>query len=362
MNQLKLDLQFFAGEKTEKATPKKREDERKKGKVAKSQDVNTALILFSSFIVLFVLGSYMKEHMMQLYIESFTIDIHETVDYNVVMKILKQKLMQFGMLVLPMMGVVGIISIAGNLLQVGFLFTSEPLKLDLKKINPISGAKRIFSIRAFVELAKSMLKIFLIGTITFSVIWIYKDEMMMLALKEPENAVSFFGETTIIMGIAAALALLFLAVLDYMYQKYDFEKNIRMSKQDIKDEHKNIEGDPLIKSRMREKQRQIATSRMMEEVPKADVVITNPTHYAIAMKYDEEQASAPFVLAKGTDHIALRIKEIAKEKNIMTVEDKPLARAMYDVVDLNEIIPEEFYQAVAEILAYVYQAEKMVNG
>src|SRR5699024_3872084 len=138
---------------------------------------------------------------------------------------------------------------------------------------------------------------------------------------EPENAVSFFGETTIIMGIAAALALLFLAVLDYMYQKYDFETNIRMSKQDIKDEHKNIEGDPLIKSRMREKQRQIATSRMMEAVAKAHVVITSYTQYAVAMKYDEEQASAPFVLEKGTDHIALNIIDIAKEKKIRTVED-----------------------------------------
>src|SRR5699024_146734 len=223
-------------------------------------------------------------------------------------------------------------------------------------------AKRIFSLLPSVPLAKSMLQIFLTGTITISDIRISTAATTMLASKEPENAVTSFGETNVITGIAAALAFLFLAVLDYIYQNYDFEKNIQMSKQDIKDEHKNIECDPLIKSRMREKQRQIATSRMMEEVPKADVVITNPTHYAIAMKYDEEQASAPFVLAKGTDHIALRIKEIAKEKNIMTVEDKPLARAMYDVVDLNEIIPEEFYQAVAEILAYVYQAEKMVNG
>lgn len=362
MQQLKLDLQFFAGEKTEKATPKKREDERKKGKVAKSQDINTALILFFGFILLFVLGTYMKEQMMQLYVESFTVHIHESIDYESVMKLVKQKLVQFGMIVLPMMVVVGIISIASNLLQVGFLFTSEPLKLDLKKINPISGAKRIFSVRAIVELAKSMFKIALIGTITFSVIWINKDEMMMLALKDAENAVAFFGQTTIIMGVSAAIALLFLAVLDYLYQKYDFEKNIRMSKQDIKDEHKNVEGDPLIKSRMREKQRQIATSRMMAEVPKADVVITNPTHYAIAIKYDEDQASAPYVLAKGTDYIALKIKDIAKEQQIMTVEDKPLARAMYDVVNLNEVIPEDFYQAVAEILAYVYQAEKMVNG
>lgn len=361
MKLLQLDLQYFAGEKTEKATPKKREDERKKGKVAKSQDVNTALILFFAFILLAVMGSFMKDHMLKLYVDAFTEYISMEVTYDTIMIIFINVLQEFAMIVLPMMAIVGVISVAANLLQVGILFTSEPLKFDLKKIDPISGAKRIFSIRAIVELLKSMFKIVIIGTITFSVIWIYKDDMMMLALKSPENAVSFFGRTTIIMGIAAAIALLFLALLDYMYQKYDFEKNIRMSKQDIKDEYKNIEGDPLIKSRLREKQRQIATTRMMAEVPKADVVITNPTHYAIAIKYDEDVAAAPYVVAKGTDTTAQKIKEIAKEYDIMTIENRPLARSMYDQVELNEIIPEDFYQAVAEILAFVYQAEKKVN-
>src|SRR5699024_7919469 len=173
------------------------------------------------------------------------------------------------------------------MIQVGVLFTTEPLKFDLKKIDPIKGAKRIFSIRAIVELLKSLLKITLIGATTFLIIWIYKDDMMMLAMKHPENAVQFFGKVTIVMGVAATILLLILAVLDYMYQKYDFEKNIRMSKQDIKDEHKNIEGDPLIKSKLREKQRQVAMSRMMSEVPQADVIITNPTHFAVAIKYDE---------------------------------------------------------------------------
>jgi len=183
----------------------------------------------------------------------------------------------------------------------------------------------------------------------------------MLALKHPENAVAFFGRVTIIMGVAATIALIILAVLDYMYRKYDFEKSIRMSKQDIKDEHKNIEGDPLIKSKLKEKQRQVAMNRMMAEVPKADVVITNPTHYAIAISYDETVASAPIVVAKGTDAIALKIKEIAKEYDVITVENKPLARSLYEVVDINEVIPEQFYQAVAEVLAFVYQAEKKVN-
>ncbi|MBO1003791.1 flagellar biosynthesis protein FlhB [Pseudogracilibacillus auburnensis] len=358
---LKLDLQFFAGEKTEKATPKKREDERKKGRVAKSQDINTALLLLASFFLLFVMGTYMKEHMLSLYATTFTEFIHWEVDLESSNKLLKEVLIQFAFIVAPVMTIAFIISIAANLLQVGFLFTTEPLKFDLKKIDPIKGAKRIFSIRALVELLKSLLKIVFIGTITFTVIWMFKDEMMMLALKHPENAVAFFGKVTIIMGIAATIALLFLAVLDYMYQKYDFEKNIRMSKQDIKDEHKNVEGDPLIKSKLREKQRQVAMRRMMAEVPKADVVITNPTHYAIAIKYDESVTSAPYVVAKGTDQTAQKIKEIAKEHQVMTMENKPLARALYDQVEVNDVIPEQFYQAVAEILAFVYQNEKRVN-
>src|SRR5699024_9402241 len=249
-------------------------------------------------------------------------------------------------------------AVAANLLQVGILFTSEPLKFDLKKISPIQGAKRIFSVRAIVELLKSLLKIAVIGTITFSVIWLYKADMMQLAFKPIASAVAFFGQVTVIMGIATILALIFLAVLDYMYQRYDFEKNMRMSKQDIKDEHKNIDGDPLIKSKIKEKQREIATSRMMSEVPSADVVITNPTHYAIAIKYDENQASAPFIVAKGVDNIALKIKEIAKKHDVVTVENRQLARSLYGEIEIGDQIPEHFYQAIAEILAYVYRLNK----
>ena len=358
---LRLDLQYFAGEKTEKATPKKRQDERKKGRVAKSQDVNTAILLLFCFIILFVLGSFMKKTMLTLYEFTFTEYIHWEVTIPSVMQLLKEVIIQMALIIAPLMIVAVIAGIAANLLQVGFLFTTEPLKFDLKKIDPIKGAKRIFSIRALVELLKSFLKIIFIGVITFSIIWIYKDDMMMLSMKSVESAISFFGYMTIVMGIAATIALLLLSILDYVYQRYDFEKNIRMSKQDIKDEHKNVEGDPLIRSKIKEKQRQIATRRMMSEVPSADVVITNPTHYAIAIRYDETKASAPIVVAKGTGYLAQKIKEIAKSHDVITVENKSLARALYRTVEVDEVIPEQFYQAVAEILAYVYQLEKKVN-
>ncbi|SFA77358.1 flagellar biosynthetic protein FlhB [Lentibacillus halodurans] len=359
---LKLDLQFFAGaeEKTEKATPKKRQDEREKGKVAKSQDVNTAFLLFFCFMILFVYGSFMKDHMTALYQHTFTEYIHWEVTIDSVNQVMMEVFIEVATILAPVMITAIIAGLAANFTQIGFLFTTEPLKFDLKKIDPIQGTKKVFSIRALVELLKSLLKIVLIGVITFFVIWIYKDDMMMLAFKNAENAIGFFGEVTIMMGIAAAIALLFLSVFDYVYQKYDFEKNIKMSKKDIKDEHKNMEGDPLIKSKRKERQREMATRRMMSEVPSADVVITNPTHYAIAVKYDEAEATAPFIVAKGADQIALKIKDTAKANDVVTVENKSLARALYDTIEIGDVIPEAFYKAVAEILAYVYRLEKKI--
>lgn len=355
---LKLNLQYFAGEKTEKATPKKREDERKKGKVSKSQDVNTAILLLLSFVTLAIFGSSMKEGMTSVYRHSFTEYIHWELTPETVMLVFTEVVIEVAKVLAPVMLVAVIAGVASNLMQFGFLFTTEPLKFDLKKIDPIQGAKRIFSIRALVELLKSLLKIVFIGVITFAFIWVHKDEMMMLSQKNVDSALGFFGQVTITMGIAATIALLFLAVLDFAYQKFDFEKNLRMSKQDIKDEHKNVEGDPLIKSKLKEKQRQMAMQRMMSDVPTADVIITNPTHYSIAIKYDEDKASAPYVVAKGVDQVALKIREVAKAHDIMTVENRQLARGLYEVIEIGGLIPEQFYQAVAEVLAYVYRLEK----
>lgn len=358
--QLKLDLQFFAGEKTEKATPKKRNDERKKGRVAKSQDVNTAFLFLFVLIMMAVFGSFMKDSMLALFQHTFTEYINWELTEKSVFQVFREGIINFVKIVAPIMVIAMVAGVAASLMQVGFMFTTEPLKFDLKKIDPIQGAKRIFSVRALVELLKSLLKISVIGTITFMVIWIYRDEMLMVAFKNADNALAFFGKVTLIMGFAATIALLVLAVFDYAYQRFDFEKNIRMSKQDIRDEYKNIEGDPLIKSKIKEKQRQIAMRRMMSEIPNADVVITNPTHFAVAIKYDEDKAGAPYVVAKGVDSIAFKIREIAKANDVMTVENRPLARSLYASVEIGEVIPEEFYQAVAEILAYVYRMEKKV--
>ncbi|WP_208592517.1 flagellar biosynthesis protein FlhB [Gracilibacillus suaedae] len=358
--ELRLDLQFFAGEKTEKATPKKRQDARKKGQVAKSQDVNTAILLFFVFIILLVTGDNLKSTMSDMFSKSFTEYIHHDVTEEELFSMFLDVLSQISIAIAPIMLIAIVAGLASNFMQIGFLFTTEPLKMKLNKIDPIQGAKRIFSARALVELVKSLLKIVVVGVITFSIIWINRDEMMMLADKEVHGALAFFGQMTIQMGVAAAIGLLIISVIDYAYQKYDFEKQNRMSKNDVKDEHKNIEGDPLIRSKIKEKQRQMAMQRMMSEVPNADVVITNPTHYAIAIKYDERKADAPYVVAKGVDFVAMRIKDIARNHDVVMVENRPLARALYDQVEIDEIISEEFFQAVAEILAYVYRIQKKI--
>ncbi len=356
---LKLDLQYFAAdEKTEKATPKKRQDSRKKGQVPKSQDVNTGFLLLMVFGLLFLMGGRLKETLTGIFQHSFQEYITWEVTENQVYTVFVETLLEVSKVVIPLMGIAIIAGLTSNFLQVGVMFTGEPLKMDLKKLDPIQGAKKIFSVRALVELVKSLLKISLIGTITFSIIWLNKDHMLMVSQTSVEGALAFFGRTAVIMGLASALALLLLSVLDYSYQRFDHEKNIRMSKQDVKDEHKNMEGDPQIKSKIKEKQRQMSASRMMSEVPNADVVITNPTHYAIAVKYDEDKSDAPYVVAKGVDFLALKIKETAKMHDVITVENRPLARALYQHSEIDQSIDEQFYKAVAEILAYVYQLQK----
>ncbi|WP_100330925.1 flagellar biosynthesis protein FlhB [Bacillus xiapuensis] len=357
MRNSQLNLQFFAGEKTEKATPKKRQDSRKKGQVAKSQDINTAISFFAVFGFLFIAASFMGKRIIQLFHHSLEdyllMPVTEANLKLIVMEIMEQLMYILG----PVMLVALLAGLAANYLQVGFLLTGEPLKPKLEKIDPIKGFKRIFSMRALVELLKSIMKISFIGAVTFLVLWSNIEKVLKLSFKSIADSLQTVGILTLQMGLAASAVLLFLAVLDYLYQKYDFEKSIRMSKQDVKDEYKNMEGDPMIKSRIKQRQREMAMRRMMQEVPEADVVITNPTHFAIALKYDEEKLDAPYVVAKGVDYMAQKIKYIAGENDVTMVENRPLARALYDQAEIGDPIPEEFFKAVAEILAYVYRVK-----
>jgi flagellar biosynthetic protein FlhB len=268
-------------------------------------------------------------------------------------------ILQLAILILPVMFVALISGMAANVIQVGFLFTTETLKFDLGKISPAKGFKRIFSKRALMELFKSLCKIGLIAYVSVPFLLDRAPAFSYMMDMSVAQSMDLITDTafTVIWRILVIIAMI--AAADYLFQWYEYEESLKMSKQDIKDEYKNIEGDPQIKSKIKEKQRQLSQQRMMQDVPKSSVVITNPTHYAVALKYSEDM-DAPKLLAKGQDLMAKRIREIAAEADVPIVENRELARLIYDKVDIGRFIPEEMFQAVAEILAYVYQTRGRV--
>ncbi|GAE24270.1 flagellar biosynthesis protein FlhB [Halalkalibacter wakoensis JCM 9140] len=358
----RLNLQYFAEEKTEKATPKKRQDTRKKGQVAKSTDVNTAIILLLVFLFLWMFGGLLGETLFNLLKHTFQTYLLMDMTEATVSTLFYELVMEAALVLLPIMVIALIAGVAASYIQVGVLFAPEAVKMKLSKLDPIKGAKRIFSVRAIVELLKSLLKISLAGLVVFVIIWMSLEDVMLLSQKSVSEGFAMIAQLTALLGIAVAIILLILSIPDYLYQKYDHEKQMKMSKKDIKDEHKNMEGDPRIKSKRKQKQMEMAMQRMMQEVPKADVVITNPTHFAVALRYDEEKADAPFVVAKGVDFVAQKIKGIAADHEVVTVENKPLARALYHQADIGDQVPEDLFKAVAEILAYVYRLKnKQIN-
>ncbi|TAA72204.1 flagellar biosynthesis protein FlhB [Planococcus salinarum] len=358
---LVLDLQFFAGEKTEKATPQKRQESKRKGQVAKSPEVAAAMIMLGGILLLFFTGGWMLEQILGI----FRINLTQFISWELTPASTRTMLEQMayeGFKIMVPMALIGMVfGFLGNYIQIGPIFSSDPLMAKFERIDPIKGAKRIFSVRALVELAKSLLKISIIGTAAFLVLWLAKEELFLLSQQSVPHALSFVGGLVIKLGLTASLILLSLAVLDYIYQKYEFEKGIKMSKQDIKDEYKKAEGDPLIKQKIKEKQRQMSMNRMIQDLPNADVLITNPTHYAIAIKYDAETMESPQVIAMGKDHLALKIKEKAKELDIVIMENKPLARALYAQVEVGDYVPEDLFMAVAEVLAYIYRLKGKIS-
>ncbi|GAE36044.1 flagellar biosynthesis protein FlhB [Halalkalibacter akibai] len=364
MSQLKVkvNLQFFAEEKTEKATPKKRQDTRKKGQVAKSTDINTAIILLLVFLFLWLFGGMMGSTLINLLKHTFQTYLLMDITEANFAALFIELILEAALVLLPVMVIALFAGLAASYMQVGVLFAPEAIKMKLSKLDPIKGAKRIFSVRALVELVKSLLKISLAGLVVFIIIWYSLEDVMLLSQKNVADGFFIIAQLVVVLGVSVALLLLVLSIPDYLYQKYDHEKQMRMSKKDIKDEHKNMEGDPRIKSKRKQKQMEMAMQRMMQEVPKADVVITNPTHFAVALRYDEEKADAPFVVAKGVDFMAQKIKGIAAEHNVIMVENRPLARALYAQADIGDQVPEDLFKAVAEVLAYVYRLKnKQVN-
>ncbi|WP_059172720.1 flagellar biosynthesis protein FlhB [Bacillus sp. FJAT-27445] len=353
---LRLDLQCFA-EKTEKATPRKKQDARKKGQVAKSTDLSNALILLGSFSFLSFYGKLAGPRILRIFTSGLSDGLLWDLTEESTVLLFKNILIDAVLIAAPVIFIAWLAAIVSTLSQVGFLITGESIKFDLKKIDPIAGAKRIFSIRSLVELLKSILKVILITTVAGLYLWNQKEIVLKLPQMDPFLIVSTLTALTVKMGMIVSAVYLILAVADLFYQRYEHAKNLKMSKQDIKDEHKKTEGDPLIKQKIKEKQRQVASARMMQDVPKATVVVTNPTHYAVAIAYEAGKMSVPVVVAKGTDFLALKIREIAKEHRVIIMENKPLARSLYAGVEIGEEIPEELFKAVAEVLAYVYRVK-----
>ncbi len=357
---VEFDLQLFAEERTEPATPRKRQKAREKGQVHRSIELNSVVLLAAGTMMLyFFSGSMIEKYttFLQYMLRSIGSN-HDVFNLTDIVFVIGNTISFFVRLILPFMLVCFVAALMVNIVQVGFLLTAEPLRPNLNRFNPVEGIKRMFSLRSVVELAKSIAKAVIIGYVLYiSIKGAYPfliDTMKM----SPLVAMIEVGRIVFWTVVKAIVVLLILAVVDYYYQRWEFEKNIRMTKQEIKDEYKQTEGDPQIKARIRRKQLELAKKRMMQELPKAEVVITNPIFIAVALRYDPDVMNAPVVVAKGQRLIAQKIKEIAMKYDIPIVENKPLARVLFFNVEVGEEIPPDLYQAVAEILAFVYNIKR----
>jgi flagellar biosynthetic protein FlhB len=345
-------------ERTEQATPKRREEAREKGRVAKSREVASAAIIFASLIYFyFNVGGFLDKLM------TVSASIFRSVGQTVI-SVDNISFMMTGLMgrvffiLMPLFSVIFIVSILANVVQVGFLVSPSVLQPEFSKIDPLKGFKRLFSLNSIVELVKNILKMVTIAVVAYVVVKNEVRNFLLLADQTAWDLLVYTGRVTFKILLSTGWVLLALAIFDYAYQHWEFEKGLRMTKQEIKDEMKNTEGNPLIKGRIKRLQREMARRRMMAAVPKADVVITNPTHLAIALKYDREKEVAPRVIAKGAGFIAEKIREVAGKNAVPLVENKPLAQVLYKMVDVNGLIPENLYRSVAEVLAYVYNLRK----
>lgn len=342
-------------EKTEEPTSKKIEDSKREGNVPKSAEVSGAAVLFFSslYLLFFADPVFMEMQRSMQYIYSF---IGQEVDGRTIYTITVTIIYSILFSMIPLFFIVLFCAIIFNLMQFGFILT--PIKLDIQKIDPISGFKNVFSMKKAIEALKLMAKltiIFIVMVILFALVW---DSILAMMDKSVRASLDAMIQLVLYFLLTILLIIIIFAIIDFFFTRYYYFKQLRMSKQEIKDEHKQLEGDPLVKSRIRQIQMKMSQQRMMADVPDADVVITNPTHYAVALKYDNEKSDAPVVVAKGIDFLALKIKEIALDSKVPLIEDPALARALYDQVDVERQIPESMYKAIAEIFTYIYNLNK----
>jgi flagellar biosynthetic protein FlhB len=354
------------GEKTEKATSHKRREERKKGHVMKSTDVVTAAFIIVTFVILRFTVRLMLVQSQDLLTEwigfaGMGFGENGTIDgrlphVKIIMDLTRVLVISAGLTLISTI----FISIMMTGLQTRFLFTTESMKFKLSKLNPIKGMAKFFNVNAIFEIGKSLLKMTVLVVIVFIEIRSRLPMFSALYDVEIQTALLVMGDTVFTIAMQIAIAFVVIAAIDFFWQRFRFEEDMKMTKQEVKEEYKNLEGDPQIKGKRRSIQQRMSLQRMMQAIPEADVIIRNPTHYAVAIKYDENKNNAPMVIAKGKDRVALRIIEIASEAGIMLIENKPLARVLYANVDIDREIPSDLYQAVAEVLAFVFKLRKGV--
>lgn len=347
------------GERTEEATQQRREDFRKRGQVAQTRELSSVLMLFCGVLVIWLMSRFFFQQILEIFNASFGDSMVGAVRDGDMFLALKVAVTRLGLIIAPIALVFWIVSFASSIIQVGFLYNEEALEVRWDRMDPVQGFKRLVSMRAFMEGLKAILKVTLILGIAYIML---RDQIQMLPQLMSfsiSQIFEFLGVIMVRLLASVGFFMLTLAGLDYLYQRWDLEREMRMTKQEVKEEVKSREGDPLIRARIKRVQRDIASRRMMEDVPKADVIITNPTHIAVALKYDETMVS-PKILAKGAELIAAKIREIAREHNIPIVENKPLARTMFKTLKVGQMIPRELYTAVAEVLSYVYRLKKRV--
>jgi len=344
-------------EKTEEPTAKKIEDARKEGNVPKSQDASGVITLFVAILALLMLFPFMAKHMFLLFSYYFSLIGMELTKVDM-LDIAVVTIREFLLMVMPLALAVAVAGVVAAFAQFGFLFTTKAIMPDFKKINPIKGLKNLFSLKKLVEGIKITFKSFTTLGVGFIFFFYFITELPTVALFGLHDQLIWLEEKALTIALVMLLIIFVFAVIDIIIVRKQYFDGLKMSKQEIKDEMKNMEGDPLVKSRIRQLQMEASRKRMMAEVPNADVVITNPTHYAVAIKYDQQKAHAPIVLAKGVDHIAQQIKKIAREHHVHIVQNPPLARSLYNEVDVEKAIPETLFAAVAEVLAYVYKMNK----
>ncbi len=344
-------------EKTEEPTDKKIADARKEGNVPKSQDASGVITLFVAILAVLILFPFIADHMLNLFKYYFSL-VGRPLDKEFMIEVGFITMKEGLLMVIPLAVAVAVAGVIAAFAQFGFLFTTDAIMPKFSKINPIKGAKNLFSMKKVIEGVKITFKAFTTLGVGFIFFFYFIEELPTVALFGLADQLDWLKDKMIIIALVMLLIIFVFALIDIIIVRKQYFDGLKMSKQEVKDEMKNMEGDPLVKSKIKQKQMELSRQRMMSEVPNADVVITNPTHYAVAIKYDEGVSKAPIVVAKGIDNMAQQIKKVARENNVHIVQNPPLARSLYAEVELDKAIPEALFAAVAEILAYVYKMEK----